>query len=415
MSDQTRQQLQQAYQFIKAGQREQAGTILVSILKQDRDNADAWWLLANASNDPDKARQALENVLRVRPDDVRAREKLDKLVGSAPEPPPSAHFSMPISPTSSPNDPFGATTSNDDPFASFPTPAWSSGSAPKADDLPMVSPFGDFDLDNLDPSADIPFPDEPVEMPPKLTSDTVISRPGARTVNTTASTDPFGNVNYGGDPFADVGALRPSRNAPDPLAPPTRRGANPVVVALLVALFACIACTVIGIIGLGPQINAGIQQVQQVMLTVTANPDFATGIAQVGTMAAASGTMQAQTGSGQTGNGQALPSGLNDRGSLTYGQALQSTVDTFKDDSWTFTGTEGDTVTIEADANIDNLDTQIELYDTSRKQIAQNDDIDFGTNKNSRITLKLTKTGTYTIVVSAFGSGGAYTLHLSRQ
>lgn len=65
MSEQTRRQLQQAYELIRAGQREQAGAILVTILKQDRNNADAWWLLANASNDPDKTRQALENVLRI--------------------------------------------------------------------------------------------------------------------------------------------------------------------------------------------------------------------------------------------------------------------------------------------------------------------------------------------------------------
>ena len=36
MSDQTRQQLQQAFQLIKAGQREQAGQILIALLKQER-------------------------------------------------------------------------------------------------------------------------------------------------------------------------------------------------------------------------------------------------------------------------------------------------------------------------------------------------------------------------------------------
>lgn len=408
MSDQTRQQLQQAYEFIKAGQREQAGTILVAILKRDRNNADAWWLLANASNDPDKARQALENVLRIRPDDVRAREKLDKLGGTASEPPPSSHFSMPISPTSSSTDPFGATTSNDDPFASFPQPAWSADSTPKADDMPMVSPFGDFDLDNFDPSADIPFPEAPSEKPVAAASGSVISRPGARTVNTTAPGDPFGEVTYGGDPFADVGALRPKRNAPDPLAPPKRSGRNPVIVVLFLSLFACAICAVVAIAAIGPQINAGIQQVQQVLLTVTSDPDFATVMAASGTMVAASSTQS------QAGNGQALPNDLNNRGSLSYGQALNNTVDGMKDDSWTFSGTTGDQVMIEADANSD-LDPQLALYDTSRKQIAQNDDIDFGTNKNSRITITLPKTGTYTIVVSAFGSGGAYTLHLSQQ
>ncbi len=404
VADQTRKQLQQAYEFIKAGQREQAGALLVSILKQDRNNADAWWLLANASNDSDRARQALENVLRLRPDDVRARDRLDKLIGAPPAAPPSAHFSMPISPSTSADDPFGAAGSSDDPFASFPTPSWSDP-APKANDLPMVSPFGDFNLDNLDVAADIPFPDEPDGIPTKGTSGSIISRPGARTVNS-APSDPFGSVTYGDDPFADVGALRPARKGADPLAPPRRSGPNPVVIVLLLAVFGCVACTAIGLIGGGGRL---LQMGQQFLLTVTANPDFQ----DFATVAASSGTLAAF--SANSGSGQALPTGLTNRGSLSYGQVLSNTVAGTKDDSWTFTGKAGDQVTIEADASNESLDPQLALYDTSRRQIAQNDDIDFGTNKNARLIVTLPETGTYTIVVSAFGSGGAYTLHLSRQ
>ena len=388
MSDPTRQQLQQAYQLIKTGQREQAGVILIAILKQDRDNADAWWLLANASNEPDKARQALENVLRIRPDDVRARQRLDKLDAPPSEAPSSARFSMPISPA------VGPTDADNDPFASFTAPAWADEpSSTDADDLRVVSPFGDLDIDQLDFGNDLPFPDEPPAAP-----GSVISRPGARTVDTSAAqNDPFGSVSYGGDPFADV------RSDSDPFADagssvirplfgaastaPRRSGANPVLVIVIIfgviGAVACIAC-----VALSTQLG---QVFEGVVLTVTAMPEFST-------LAAS----------------QSLPDDLNHRGSLGYGQQAQRTVDTFTDDGWTFSGRSGDRVTIEADAADGDLDPQLTLFDSSGKRVAENDDLS-GSNNNARITITLPRTGTYTIVVSAFGSGGSYILRLTRQ
>lgn len=73
------QQLQQAYQLIHLGQRQQAMQILYDILRFDPDNADAWWLMANAATNVIDMRVALEQVLRLRPDHQPARQMLNSL------------------------------------------------------------------------------------------------------------------------------------------------------------------------------------------------------------------------------------------------------------------------------------------------------------------------------------------------
>jgi hypothetical protein len=78
-ADPTRQQLQRAYELIRAGKKAEAEAILLPILKADEDNANAWWLLANALNTPTEIREALENVLRLRPGDAKAQKMLDDL------------------------------------------------------------------------------------------------------------------------------------------------------------------------------------------------------------------------------------------------------------------------------------------------------------------------------------------------
>lgn len=72
-------QMRQAYELIKQGKKREAVAILQPILKTDRSNADAWWLLANALTEPEKQVQALEQLLRLRPDDGRASRMLERL------------------------------------------------------------------------------------------------------------------------------------------------------------------------------------------------------------------------------------------------------------------------------------------------------------------------------------------------
>jgi hypothetical protein len=57
--------LNQAYELIKQGNKEQALALLEPFIRANRDNEDAWWLYANAVDDPAKKRNALNNILRI--------------------------------------------------------------------------------------------------------------------------------------------------------------------------------------------------------------------------------------------------------------------------------------------------------------------------------------------------------------
>lgn len=75
-------QLNEAYSLIKSGQVQDAIDILEPIIRNDRDNEDAWWLLANATNDSDAKRNALNNVIRLSANDNRtakAKQMLQEL------------------------------------------------------------------------------------------------------------------------------------------------------------------------------------------------------------------------------------------------------------------------------------------------------------------------------------------------
>lgn len=74
-----RQQLMDAYQLIKTGQKAQAEAQLRTLLEDEADNAEGWWLLANAATDPAAIREALERDLQLRPDHTIAQKALDAL------------------------------------------------------------------------------------------------------------------------------------------------------------------------------------------------------------------------------------------------------------------------------------------------------------------------------------------------
>ena len=90
MADGTRNQLKQAYAFIQQERLDEALGILRRILGNDPDNADAWWLMANAVSDPADAADALGNVLRLQPAHAEAREAYDQLIEEYPHLAPSA-------------------------------------------------------------------------------------------------------------------------------------------------------------------------------------------------------------------------------------------------------------------------------------------------------------------------------------
>lgn len=79
MSGSSVQILAQAHAYIEAGNLEDAENLIRSLLEQDPDNTDAWWLLAHSVRDPNAAREALDEVLRRDPNDQQARSLLAAL------------------------------------------------------------------------------------------------------------------------------------------------------------------------------------------------------------------------------------------------------------------------------------------------------------------------------------------------
>ncbi len=208
----TSQQLQQAFQLIKDGQRQEAAQILVPIVRAEPNNADAWWLLANAVTNEEQQRRALEKVLSIRPGDDRAQKKLSQLTGAPPPPPPSSVAPTVMIPTSqmqqqmqqSSSDPFA-----DDPFADIPTGGGSG-----------TDPFGQ-------PSS---------------------------TYSTTRATTSYSSA----QPPPPAGAYPPPYGAaspygapPPPVAPPPpkKRGCNCCLIVLVLFLVAVVACVGVIVVG----------------------------------------------------------------------------------------------------------------------------------------------------------------------
>lgn len=67
-------QLRRAYDLIKQGREQEAIGIIEPLIRFDPDNEDAWWLLANATEDPESKRNALNNVLRLTGNTTRVQK-----------------------------------------------------------------------------------------------------------------------------------------------------------------------------------------------------------------------------------------------------------------------------------------------------------------------------------------------------
>lgn len=85
MTDNVQNALSEAYELIEADKLEEARSVLRPILTDNPDNADAWWLYAHAVEEPEAARTALNNVMRVDREYPGAADLLDTLVKYAPE------------------------------------------------------------------------------------------------------------------------------------------------------------------------------------------------------------------------------------------------------------------------------------------------------------------------------------------
>ncbi len=92
MTDSPRTQLERAYRLIQQDHLDEAIALLNPFVAKNPDNADAWWLLANAVSEPSEARRALDNVLRINPGNMQARDLLEKLEQEFPNYAPVGSF-----------------------------------------------------------------------------------------------------------------------------------------------------------------------------------------------------------------------------------------------------------------------------------------------------------------------------------
>ncbi|MBI5669868.1 MAG: hypothetical protein HZC41_17875 [Chloroflexi bacterium] len=83
MNDQTQQALAEAFELIEADKLDEARGILKPMLTTHRDNPDVWWLYAHAVTEPEEARTALNQVLRLDPNYPDAAQLLDRLESQA--------------------------------------------------------------------------------------------------------------------------------------------------------------------------------------------------------------------------------------------------------------------------------------------------------------------------------------------
>lgn len=127
------QQIAQAVSAFKAGRKEEARSILMSVIEVDERNEKAWLYLSALVDTLEDQQVCLENVLAINPDNVKARKGLDKVLQQ-------------ISAQQASNPPL-PTTDTDAPFAS-----------------PFDAPIGEFPQPPLPGEASSPFgvpPSEP--------------------------------------------------------------------------------------------------------------------------------------------------------------------------------------------------------------------------------------------------------------
>lgn len=102
--------LERAYDLIREERLDEAVAILQPILLAEPENADAWWLMANAATEPEDAREALHRVLEFNPQHAEAREFLDQLNEMLPPVPEAAAGTFDFGVSADFNELYGDTT-----------------------------------------------------------------------------------------------------------------------------------------------------------------------------------------------------------------------------------------------------------------------------------------------------------------
>ena len=77
--------IQQAIQCAKSGDNNQAARMITQVVRSEPDNARAWYLLSQVVEEKERAIYCLERVLAIQPDNIQAKERLDRFQTSAPQ------------------------------------------------------------------------------------------------------------------------------------------------------------------------------------------------------------------------------------------------------------------------------------------------------------------------------------------
>ncbi len=91
------ERLKEAYELLKQGDRHSALTLIMQVIQQNRDCADAWFLLAAARQDMNGKWMAVNRALKINPNHKAAQQLRQRLENAAPPSSPSSpNPSVPI-------------------------------------------------------------------------------------------------------------------------------------------------------------------------------------------------------------------------------------------------------------------------------------------------------------------------------
>lgn len=362
-------QLAEAQRLIDNGLKDEAVKILAPILRSDPRNAEAWWLMANAMREPDRTRYALEQVLRYRPDDERARVMLTRFGQQA-------SSSSPIEGIPA-SDNFSRSTQssfrNDDDYNDL------FGEKPKFSGYGGYSPSGSAGGE-FNPYANL-------------------------------SNEEKAKYGYNNAPIYVPGLAQNQRKS---------GCASPCLVIFaifgLVTLIACVGLFLFAVTA-GPQmINTIVDSIEDIEPTFAA--ELRTAVAS-GTFTfsesfteAFSSSSSTFSGTSRTSNGSAIPAELNRLGTIEIGASATSVLASGVNDTYTFQGRAGQRMRFTVTAlDPSSFDTTLRLYSPEGVQLEFNDDS--GGGLNPQLDFTIPSNGTYRIIVSTYsgsGRGGEYVL-----
>jgi hypothetical protein len=105
-----------------------------------------------------------------------------------------------------------------------------------------------------------------------------------------------------------------------------------------------------------------------------------------------------------------LPPGIDMRGSLERGGAVEGMVGTYRMEGWALQGRAGDQFLLSFEPLAGGYTWQMTVYQPDRNMLAFTADSEAGYADFSQLLVELPADGRYVVVISAFGETGPYTL-----